>query len=125
MATAREVGSQGETLARQYLERQGLRFLAANWRCKLGEIDLIMVEVSPPVRVFVEVRLRRPTSYGAGHDTVAWQKQRKLLRTVRYYQQAESYWGNIRFDVVSITLPGTAAPGTAPIIEHIPHAFTA
>lgn len=118
MSQTQSVGAYGETVARRYLEAAGLRFITANWRCKLGEIDLIMQDEGS-TRVFVEVRLRRPTSYGAGQDTVAWQKQRKLRRAVAWYQQEVNYWGNIRFDVVSITAQEPAPP----LIEHITDAF--
>lgn len=117
-AASQPAGNQGEQLARQYLERQGYRFLAANWRCKVGEIDLIMQDKT--TRVFVEVRLRRPTTFGAGFETVGWQKQRKLLRAVAFYQQKENYWGDVRFDIVSIEHSSTAGSR----LEHIVHAFS-
>jgi putative endonuclease len=119
MADSRQRGAQGEALARDYLQKLGWRHLASNWLCKVGEIDLIMQ--AGDTRVLVEVRLRAPTRYGAGLDTVAWQKQQKLIRTAKYYQQKERYWGDLRFDVVSII----QAPGEEPQIEHIPHAFDA
>lgn len=111
------IGQQGELLARRHLEHARMKFVAANWRCKAGEIDLIMQDGD--TRVFVEVRLRRPTSYGAGVDTVAWQKQQKLRKAAAWYMQATNYWGNTRFDVVSIT----ASANDEPQIEHITNAF--
>ncbi len=112
------LGKRGEQLACDFLQRKGLQLVATNWRCKLGEIDLIMQEGS--TRAFVEVRLRSPTHFGEGYDTVAYEKQRKLIRAVKFYQQLEHYWGDIRFDVVSITADGDGKP----IIEHIENAFT-
>lgn len=116
-ALPRSIGDRGEQQARQYLKQHGYQFIEANWSCKAGEIDLIMQQGD--TRVFVEVRLRRPTSYGAGVDTVAWQKQQKLRKTAAWYMQTKEYWGNTRFDVISIT----DNPDTAPEIEHIPDAF--
>jgi putative endonuclease len=134
-----DIGQRGETLARGYLEKQGFEFITANWRCKAGEIDLIMKTPSNSplsggekntslpdkggsgwVLVFVEVRMRRPTSFGAGYETVAWQKQKKLLRAGRWYMQATRWRGDARFDVVSIINFGTRQE-----IEHIPNAFSA
>lgn len=112
-------GSFGERAALQYLTAQGYRLVAANWRAKVGEVDLIMQD--GPTRVFVEVRLRRPTFFGEGLDTVASQKQQKLIRTAKLYQQKEDWWGDIRFDVVSITHEA----GIEPAIEHIKDAFMA
>ncbi len=117
MNTTIEKGSYGEQLAKDFLEQKGLQFLAANWKAKTGEVDLIFQDND--TRVFVEVRTRKKTSFGQGADTVFWQKQKKLIRTVKYYQQKERYWGNIRFDVVSIMLE----EGTPPRIDHIPDAF--
>jgi len=115
--TSRDAGAHGEAIARDYLEKKGYRFLAQNWRCKLGEIDLIMQDSD--CRVFVEVRLRAPTSFGAGFETVSYQKQHKLKRAMLCYQQQESYWSNLRFDVVSIE----EQAGQPPHIEHITNAF--
>lgn len=112
-------GNEGEAAARNFLEQKGLTFVTANWNCKGGEIDLIMDEGE--VRVLVEVRLRRKTSYGQGEETVGWQKQRKLLRAAQWYQQKEGYWGDLRFDVVSILW----TPGSKPVFDHIRDAFMA
>ena len=51
---AQFTGDEGEELARKYLQKRGLRFVAANWLCKLGEIDLVMDDADG-TRVFVEV----------------------------------------------------------------------
>ncbi len=110
-------GSLGEDRALGYLLKKGYKLIARNWRCKMGEIDLIMDDGR--VRVMVEVRSRARTKYGAGLDTVAYQKQMKLVRTAKFYQQKESYWGDMRFDVVSIEiqLDGTYK------IEQVENAF--
>jgi putative endonuclease len=118
VSDTKATGNRGEAVARHYLERKGYEFIAANWAGKVGEIDLIMNDGTE--RVLVEVRLRRPTSFGAGFDTVAWQKQQKLIRIAKFYQQKERYWGDLRFDVVSIT----DYPDREPEIEHIENAFS-
>lgn len=110
-------GAAGELLARHYLEKKGWKHLASNWRCKVGEFDLVMQHGS--TRVFVEVRLRQPTSFGEGLETIGWQKQRKLVRCAQFYQQKENYWGNCRFDVISISQPNNGEP----TIIHIENAF--
>lgn len=106
------MGEWGEELAKQYLLDKGWNYLESNWRCPLGEIDLIMQD--GPDRVFVEVRLRKMGKYGSGADTVTWQKQCKLKRAVGVYQSKNGYWGSIRIDVISITLDDHK-----PQIEHI------
>ena len=128
MSLAREKGDVGERIAREYLEAKGWRLVEANWSCKAGEIDLIFDDPTAPigrpgtagvVRVFVEVKTRMPTSYGWPQEAVAWQKQRKLLKAAQWYSQEKDYWGDIRFDVVAITL----LDGHEPEIEHIEYSF--
>jgi putative endonuclease len=118
MAKPRDVGNQGEEIARTYLEQKGYAFLAANWQCKAGELDLIMHDPAEDCRVVVEVRLRQRTTYGEGDETVAWQKQKKLLRTIAWYQQKEKYWDDIRCDIVSIEV----APNGTHRLNHIEYA---
>lgn len=110
-------GAEGERIAKQFLEDAGLIFLQSNWSCKVGEIDLIFSDTD--TRVLVEVRTRSSTGFGDGDETVFIQKQRKLIRAAKYYQQKEHYWGDIRFDVVSIVLDAN----TPPVITHITDAF--
>lgn len=114
---AQRAGQKGESLAERLLLEKGLELLKRNYQCKLGEVDLVMRDGS--VRVFVEVRLRAPTEYGRGHETVAARKQRKIINTAKYYQQDEDYWGDIRFDVVSIE----ARDDGGYEVEHIEYAF--
>lgn len=114
------LGNWGETLALEHLQARGYRLLARNWRCKAGEIDLIVQTPTGTDIVFVEVRLRRRTRYGAGLDTVAWQKQRKLIKTAQWYlQSTRQLHLSARFDVISIE----HEDGTNPQLEHIEHAF--
>ncbi len=110
-------GAEGERIAKEFLEKAGLTFLVANWRCKVGEIDLIFNDGD--MRVLVEVRTRSSTTFGDGDETVFVRKQKKLIRAAKYYQQKENYWGDMRFDVVSIVL----SSGMEVTIEHIPDAF--
>lgn len=112
------IGQRGENQARRHLEAKQYRFVTANWKCKAGEIDLVM-EAPDKTLVFVEVRTRRPTQFGLGYETVAWQKQKKLIRAAKWYMQKARYWGDARFDVVSIVDDGSETPE----IEHIEYAF--
>ena len=113
------LGAIGEQLAREYLENMHYRFLEANFSCKMGEIDLIMQDGS--CRVMIEVRLRSPLGFGDGADSVHTIKQRKLIKTALFYQQHANYWGDIRFDVVSIARISKGNMN----ITHIKDAFTA
>ncbi len=119
--TALSIGLLGEKTARVYLEEQGWRFIASNWRCKLGEIDLIMDDPSDNTRVFIEVKTRRQTQFGDGADVIATGKKQKLIRAAKYYQQEQGFWGNVRFDAIIISTQA----GYKNKIEHIEHAFDA
>ncbi len=96
------IGEQTEQLACQHLQRHGLRLIDKNYRCRLGEIDLIMQDVDS--LVFVEVRYRRSAYFGSAEATVDLRKQKKLVKTAMYYLM----WHKVsertpcRFDVVAI-----------------------
>lgn len=115
--TLREQGNLGEELARHYLENKGYLHISSNWLCKVGEIDLVMQY--GPIRVFIEVRMRKSTHFGQGLETVTLNKQRKIIRAAQFYQIKEGYWGDAQFDVISIK---TLSNGSSEI-THIPHAF--
>jgi putative endonuclease len=94
-------GSLAERQARQYLAAQGLKFVRSNFRCRRGEIDLIMQDRE--TLVFVEVRYRHNVDYGTPLETVTRRKQSRIIAATRYY--LSQYPGNpaVRFDVVAIS----------------------
>lgn len=95
-------GEWAEEQTLRHLEHQGLRLVTRNFRCRLGEIDLIMMDAD--VVVFVEVRFRRSMRFGAGFESVTGAKQRKLLAAARAYLARHPHPGApCRFDVVSVT----------------------
>lgn len=105
-------GSRCEALAAEYLERRGLRVRERNFRCKLGEVDLICEDGATVV--FVEVKARRGRGFGGGAEAVDGRKQARLMAI------GNLYMGRVgdrpcRFDVVVVT--GEAA------IEHLINAF--
>jgi putative endonuclease len=98
-----ERGSRAEQLARRFLEQQGLRFKQANFRCKRGEIDLIMQDGE--TLVFVEVRYRSSSRFGSAAESVDRHKQRKLVTTALFYLQSKPELARqaSRFDVIAIS----------------------
>lgn len=120
MTVKRELGRHAECLARKHLENQGLQTLAQNYRCRAGEIDLIMRDAASVV--FVEVRYRRSGNLVSGAESVDRHKQRKLLAAARHFQSRHDFaWsGPCRFDVVAIT-----DARTGPEIRWIRNAFEA
>jgi len=102
--TARQAtGENAEKQACDYLRQQGLELLERNYRCRQGEIDLIMRDGA--YTVFVEVRYRRNTGFGSGAETVDSRKQQKLITTASLYLQQHRRLAQqpARFDVVSMS----------------------
>lgn len=96
-----QAGTEGEDLACRHLEAQGYAILARNYRCRSGEIDVVARDGS--VTVFVEVKHRRGSAYGAGHESVTFGKRRRIVRAARLFACARGLTETaLRFDVVSI-----------------------
>ena len=98
----RTLGFDAENLAFDYLKRKGLRPVQRNFRCRLGEIDLIMQDSG--CLVFAEVRYRANDDFTNAGLTVDIHKQRKLIRTAAFFLARMPRFSEsvIRFDVVSI-----------------------
>jgi putative endonuclease len=90
-------GSLAETLGADYLQRRGLRLIARNYRCRLGEIDLILAD--GPALVFAEVRLRRNPGYGGAAASITSAKRQRILRAARHYLSGRPE-APCRFDVI-------------------------
>ncbi|MCW8890706.1 MAG: YraN family protein [Sedimenticola sp.] len=94
-------GHDAESQAQRYLEQRGLRSLERNYRCKLGEIDIIMQQQD--TLVFVEVRYRKQRAFGSAAESVTTTKQRKLIRAAQHYLQTHRLYDcPCRFDVLAI-----------------------
>ena len=95
-------GQTGEQLAKLYLQQQGLKLVSQNFHCKLGEIDLIMLDKKQ--LVFVEVRLRSSNNYGHSIETIDRRKMKKIIYSAEVYlQQQRRQDDDCRFDVVAIS----------------------
>ena len=100
------LGQTAETRAAAFLQTHGLKLLARNWRCRFGEIDLVMQD--GPTLVFVEVRLRSRNDFGGAAASVTPAKQKRLLAAARQYLASLKALPPCRFDVVA--LDGSGAP---------------
>jgi len=100
--TTGTLGDKAERFACAWLTRRGLRLVAQNFRCRGGEIDLVMLDED--CLTFVEVRYRRSSSFSAPAATVDARKQRKLLRTAAMFLGRHRKYANhtMRFDVLAL-----------------------
>jgi putative endonuclease len=98
---AQTAGERAEERAEMYLQQQGLITRARNYRCKLGEIDLIMQQDN--LLVFVEVRLRTNRYFLSAAESVTHTKQQKLIRTAQRFLQEQHLSDKYacRFDVIA------------------------
>lgn len=93
-------GQQGEDAALAYLRRQGLLLLARNYRCKGGELDLIMRD--GPSVVFVEVRLRSSAAFGGALASITSSKQRRMVLAAQSWLLTQKIVPPCRFDALAI-----------------------
>ncbi|WP_289538875.1 YraN family protein [Pseudomonas sp. SO81] len=102
MNSRQDSGRAAESLARDHLQRQGLRLLAQNWSCRGGELDLVMLDGDTVV--FVEVRYRKHAAWGGALESVDARKRQRLILAAELFLQRENRWGKqpCRFDVVAI-----------------------
>lgn len=96
------LGKHAEETACRYLTDNGLRLIEKNYKCRRGEIDLVMQDND--YIVFIEVRYRRNDRFGSGAESVAGRKQQKLILTALHYLQTHRNTARSasRFDVISI-----------------------
>jgi putative endonuclease len=91
-------GAQAEQRAAHYLQQQGLKLIAQNYRGRFGEIDLILQDGA--ALVFVEVRLRRNDDFGGAAASIDTRKQQRIIRTAQQYLADLAHIPACRFDVV-------------------------
>ena len=98
----RQVGTQYESMAVQYLTEAGYHILERNFRCRTGEIDIIAKDGA--YLAFVEVKYRASAACGSALEAVDYRKQQSILRVAQYYMVSHGYGTqtNCRFDVVAI-----------------------
>jgi putative endonuclease len=96
-------GRAAEQQARSHLEQQGLRLLAQNWACRVGELDLVMLDGDTVV--FVEVRYRKHAGWGGALESVDARKRGKVSAAAQFFLQQEPRWAKhpCRFDVVAMS----------------------
>jgi putative endonuclease len=112
------LGAQGEVLAARYLESTGLVVLDRNWRCRFGELDLILTDRSK--LVVCEVKTRASAAFGTPAEAVTSAKASRIRRLATQWRQDHGvHRVEVRYDIVSVLWP----PGEPPQVHHLKAAF--
>lgn len=109
MTTNVELGKYGESLAEEYFEDLGCEILDRNWRCRAGEIDLVVREGRH--LVCVEVKTRRSERSGHPLEAITPEKLRRMRKVAGEWAAANSEQrGALRLDVLSVLLSAEGVP---------------
>jgi putative endonuclease len=112
------LGARGEAQALRHYVEAGYDLLARNWRCSLGELDLVLVRGG--LVVFCEVKTRGGDGFGGGYEAVTWRKRAKLRQLGEAFLLAHRLVpAAVRFDVASVRV----RPGYAGEIQVFEDAF--
>jgi putative endonuclease len=114
----RALGASGEDLAAGWYAAEGYQVLDRNWRCREGELDLVLRRRD--VVVFCEVKARRGPAFGTPAEAVVASKQRRIrLLALRWLEAHPGVSGELRFDVAAVE----ARRGYRPVVEVVEAAF--
>lgn len=120
MGRSNLLGAWGEALAAEYLRKKKYQIVACGYRCRFGEIDLIVK--NKMILAFVEVKLRKSDRFASAMEYVDRRKQDRLRMTASLYLSQNETDLQPRFDVIEIYAPnGMDTPN--PEIIHLEDAF--
>ncbi|MBB1019251.1 MULTISPECIES: YraN family protein [Dietzia] len=106
----RRTGRLGEEHAAGLMQARGGVVISRNWRCRAGELDLVVLDAAGRLR-FVEVRARTGTGFGTPAESVTPDKQRRLRRLAAHWlSENPGRWRQVCFDVVGVDLADPTRP---------------
>lgn len=112
------LGNWGESIAADHLPKAGYRILAQNYRCPMGEIDLIAL--CHDTLVFLEVKTRRSQNFGTPGESVSYRRQQRFVKTALHYiKETRRYNLSLRFDIIEILIQSPEEY----TLNHIQNAF--
>lgn len=119
--STRDLGGKGESLATEILQKNGYQILQRNFRCKIGEIDIICIDPSASsgqALVFVEVKTRWTKEFGLPEEAITPWKIRKIARTADFFVLLHPELPKLlRIDAVCLDL--SENPGKVKIIRNL------
>ena len=113
-------GAWGESIAAEYLKKKRFQLVAMNYRCRFGEVDLIVSDKK--YLVFVEVKLRKSNRFANAYEFVDCYKQQRIRTTAEHFLSEYQTKLQPRFDVVEIYAP-EGVNTAKPVIRHMEDAF--
>lgn len=121
MAYRNILGKRGEEIAKEYLISKGYYIVQTNFRCKIGEIDIIARK--DDYLIFVEVKTRINENYGKPVESISQHKVKKIIYTAKVYLSMKKQHDiNVRFDVIEVMVDNNGGVENR-VIEHIENAF--
>ena len=117
MAKHNNIGKEGETIARRYLEQNDYLILETNWR--KGHLEADIIAYKDNQIIFVEVKTRSTDIFGAPEEVVDLKKQKAYIRLANAYILKHDRNEEARFDIIAIVMKDDG-----PIINHIENAYT-
>ena len=119
LSDPKKLGRWGEKRCEKHLKGKGYRTLSRNYRCTLGEIDLVMATPEGTV-VFIEVKTRRNEDFARACDAINLPKRTRMTRAAEYFRRVYRIKDRpLRFDVVTVVV----GDGLAAEITHYENAF--
>jgi putative endonuclease len=102
MNNNKATGNKGEQLAAKYLEEKGFAIIAANWRYRFWEVDIIASKEN--ILHFFEIKTRTSDKFGNPEESIGKKKMQNLRNAAEEYQYLHPEWKYIQFDVLAITM---------------------
>lgn len=117
------LGKKGEELAARYLQEQGYKILEKNFRCKVGEIDIVALDPSTgsgQVLVFVEVKTRWSKKFGEPLEAITPWKIKKIIKAGDYYKMLHPKLPEaLRLDAVAISMDINHQVGKIELVKNL------
>ena len=117
-----KLGAIGEEYASKFLLDNGYKIVTRNFKCKVGEIDIVAFDKTDKCYVFVEVKFRTTLKYGYPKEAIDYRKQNKIKKTATYYLCSKKLYEkvDVRFDCVELVYEDVCK---TQIINHLKNIF--
>lgn len=94
-------GKEAESIALEFLQQHGMQLITHNYRCRNGEIDLIMEQSD--TLIFVEVRFRKTATFGSALESIDERKKSRIINCATHYLSTQRVSKASRFDIVALS----------------------